>query len=47
MDEYYDVSTGDVVEIPREQRMDMVNPQGTHWIQHDDTEEVYRIVPVP
>ncbi len=47
MDEYYDVSTGDVVEIPPEQRMDMVNPQGTHWIQHDDAEEIYRIVPVP
>lgn len=47
MDEYYDVATGDVVEIPPEERMDMVNPQGTHWIQHNDAEEVYRIVPVP
>jgi len=45
-DTFYDVSTGEVVEIPPEQRMDMVNPQGTHWIQHDDYNEEYRIVPV-
>lgn len=45
-DTFYDVATGDVVEIPPEERMDMVNPQGTHWIQHNDYNEEYRIVPV-
>lgn len=45
-DTFYDVSAGEVLEIPSEQRMNMVNSQGTHWIQHNDEEEVYRIVPM-
>ena len=45
-DDFYDVSTGEVVEILPDQKMDKVNPQGTHWIQHDDDQEVYRVVPI-
>ncbi len=46
-DTFYDVSTGEVAEIPSEQRIDRINPQGTHWIQHNDEEETYRVLPLP
>lgn len=45
-DLFYDVSIGEVVEVPSNRKKDMVNSQGTHWLQHDDEQETYRVMPM-